>query len=344
MRATVGAMSLVDQALDTQLEIIQAFKSDYGGPIYEWLMRTKEYQFLDEEGNVMPGGNHGAWKAGAKELARLLALAPTYVVTADMGRLLDVAVDQLQAEGATPIPTVSEMPSPSGFLLMERPTPIMVYGPEPQGYLPVRAMAWVPQVVTYMQHGEQKHGPGVSLLNFLDTKPGDAVASGPFHMTKPHDLTAWTFDLPWVVAESHEDFLHTVGDPIGNGKAHPAGAHWRRWAYSIWHLAMERIQPRKAGRHTRRRWERVIGPSPNFGDVRVIDLRRYATRGGVAVGETDPDYARQWSHRWVVSGHWRQQPYGPGRTLRKTIWIDPFVKGPDDRPLIVRDDVYVMRR
>lgn len=33
--------------------------------------------------------------------------------------------------------------------------------------------------------------------------------------------------------------------------------------------------------------------------------------------------------RFTVRGHWRQQPYGPGRTLRRNQWIEPYWKGPD---------------
>jgi hypothetical protein len=35
------------------------------------------------------------------------------------------------------------------------------------------------------------------------------------------------------------------------------------------------------------------------------------------------------SYRFWVRGHWRNQPYGPERSLRKLIWIEPFQKGPD---------------
>jgi hypothetical protein len=35
-------------------------------------------------------------------------------------------------------------------------------------------------------------------------------------------------------------------------------------------------------------------------------------------------------HRYIVRGHWRLQPHGPERSLRKRIWIMPFWKGPDD--------------
>ena len=34
--------------------------------------------------------------------------------------------------------------------------------------------------------------------------------------------------------------------------------------------------------------------------------------------------------RFTVRGHWRNQPHGPGRKLRKKIWIQPHWKGPKE--------------
>jgi len=31
----------------------------------------------------------------------------------------------------------------------------------------------------------------------------------------------------------------------------------------------------------------------------------------------------------LVRGHWKHQPYGPGRTLRKLIHVEPYLRGPD---------------
>ena len=43
------------------------------------------------------------------------------------------------------------------------------------------------------------------------------------------------------------------------------------------------------------------------------------------------DGGRTWSldHPVWVKGHWRDQPYGQGRALRRVIWIRPYQKGPD---------------
>jgi hypothetical protein len=43
--------------------------------------------------------------------------------------------------------------------------------------------------------------------------------------------------------------------------------------------------------------------------------------------------------RTLVRGHWKMQPYGKGSSLRKVIWRQPFWRGPEDGPAVVRDHV-----
>lgn len=53
--------------------------------------------------------------------------------------------------------------------------------------------------------------------------------------------------------------------------------------------------------------------------------------------------ARDYSHRWIVRGHMRNQRVGPRNTpggqKHLRVWIAPYVKGPDDKPLILKDRV-----
>lgn len=37
-----------------------------------------------------------------------------------------------------------------------------------------------------------------------------------------------------------------------------------------------------------------------------------------------------WAWQWAVRGHWRDQPTKEGTKL---IWIHPYIKGPEDKPL-----------
>ncbi len=74
--------------------------------------------------------------------------------------------------------------------------------------------------------------------------------------------------------------------------------------------------------------------------VRLVYLNR---RGGRR-NQPAPTGTREYSHRWVVQPHWRQQPYGPGRSLRRAQYIDAYVKGPEDKPLRVRETVKVWNK
>ena len=51
----------------------------------------------------------------------------------------------------------------------------------------------------------------------------------------------------------------------------------------------------------------------------------------------------QWSHRWVVQGHWRNQWYGSEKVHRQ-IWIAPFIKGPDDKPIVFKRRAFELVR
>lgn len=77
-------------------------------------------------------------------------------------------------------------------------------------------------------------------------------------------------------------------------------------------------------------------------DVRMVILREniHSTRNG----ETDREARREYSHRFIVRGFWRNQAYGKNHELRRRQWIPPFVKGPADKPLIAKETVRIWRR
>jgi len=87
-------------------------------------------------------------------------------------------------------------------------------------------------------------------------------------------------------------------------------------------------------RQERRRAERAGVSAPS--NVQVVTLRKlHRTR---PEGEPEEHHER-YSHRWTVTGHWRNQPVGPGRSERRLTWVRPHVKGPEDAPLVVKERV-----
>jgi hypothetical protein len=73
--------------------------------------------------------------------------------------------------------------------------------------------------------------------------------------------------------------------------------------------------------------------------VTCASLRRYRYASDA---EREAE-ARDYSHRWIVRGHMRNQPIGPrnakGGQKHIRVWIAPYVKGPEDKPLVLKDRV-----
>lgn len=76
--------------------------------------------------------------------------------------------------------------------------------------------------------------------------------------------------------------------------------------------------------------------------VKIIALRKQTTKP-TNNNNGDPTPAN-FDYRFIVRGHWRMQPYGPGRKRVRPVWIAPFIKGPEDKPLKVVDKVYHLKR
>lgn len=150
----------------------------------------------------------------------------------------------------------------------------------------------------------------------------------------PAGSTHWIMDLDTDFAEDGETETQIA-----------SLSEDRRWLAALWLLAAQplatsRVEP--AERAVARRSKRARVTS----DVRLVDLRRQAAG---RQGEHEPrgGSRRPASYRYVVGdatgGFWRQQAYGPGWSQHRPQWILPFVKGPKDKPLRLRETVNVVR-
>lgn len=69
--------------------------------------------------------------------------------------------------------------------------------------------------------------------------------------------------------------------------------------------------------------------------IRVRNLRlRREVAADTSAGAGDDSY---YQHRFLVAGHWRNQAYGPGRQLRRPMWIHTYEKGPEGAPMLDPD-------
>lgn len=112
-----------------------------------------------------------------------------------------------------------------------------------------------------------------------------------------------------------------------------------RFLYAFWRLCTQDIAVSAPAevRHAARLAADKAGVSP---EVRVTGLRPAASAAG---GSTDQDGAARWNHRWVVRMHKVRQWY-PSEQRHKVIYRGPYVKGPDDKPLLGGDVVRSLTR
>jgi hypothetical protein len=76
-------------------------------------------------------------------------------------------------------------------------------------------------------------------------------------------------------------------------------------------------------------------------EVQVIRMREYADADQPARADAGE---RDWSGRWMVRGHWHQYRVGPGRQRLEPRYVAPYVKGPQDKPLVLRQKVVAVQR
>lgn len=246
-----------------------------------------------------------------------LSTAGLYWASADMSALAVSAGTSLAAaRWAT-----ADRPSPTGLLIFDGGVGMMhAHGVD----IPVDAISWGPQAghlviwlwLTRSRLAESIQNkkfeleveatpPLVPVLGYSVPVGAEPVSMADLDPEDPTRLTA-TLAAAWLLMQQPQLI-----------------DHWRE----------------RADRSTRAAYGRAGRGDP---EVTVVDLRRQYVPDG---GEQDADAgSRVYRHRWVVSGHWRNQPFGEGRSQRRQQWIPAYVKGPDGAPLLATEKVNVWRR
>ena len=105
------------------------------------------------------------------------------------------------------------------------------------------------------------------------------------------------------------------------------------WAFVL--LANQKLAHtfhERPSRRSRRRTGEDVSP------VVVVTLRRLRS---TTSRESEESIA--YTHRWMVQGHWRNQWY-PTEVRHRPKWIAPYVKGPEDKPLLVKNRLFRVSR
>jgi len=241
-------------------------------------------------------------------------------------------------------------PTPCGIVRFDHPLPAI----DARGvHQKVHWITWGPGVVVRKNaFGQDVEEPSVVVTAWNDTADPDEVSERLLNSDDPKQREAYRSIMGrWsMVGMTTMPHGRSLGpseiDPeaqyaesiISAGDTPIAYTNVMRYLHALWLLLDQTITDVRP-EHLRTSVAKKAWKKNLPGRVTVIQLRRTANEGKTA-GESSVD----WSHRWLVRGHWRWQACGPGNAERKRIWIHPFVKGPEDKPLVVNPKVYDMRR
>jgi hypothetical protein len=143
-------------------------------------------------------------------------------------------------------------------------------------------------------------------------------------------------EVGWLIPMNISQLHH--GQRLHHGASHPAAA-----AITTWQLIAQRAastEPADLEKSTRARYARAGKPRPEVTILRVRAPRASDTRpsrSGAGTPSRKPLTERIW-----ITGYWRQQPYGPGRSQRRPRYIFAFLRGPADAPIRLSTTVRVL--
>lgn len=302
-------MATWQKALDVQLSLIRFFREGVGRGFYarcvaphnDTVERINQYDrevsagaLSDDERHRLYSELDGEGHGYADDLAEMLDRARTYWVSEEMTRLLYHAHSDFPGDY---ILRTEDLPSPSGFVLFERPMDFDFADP------------WVTNSGVFTVIG---------LLWDYDEK------------ARATNLFALQPDS-WGLA-TYQPALHKILDVGGVGRD-----SIDRLMLSLWLLCNQRVadsrqqQPQPRLQRRAQRMEKA-----NLEDgIAVVTLRRLQAPPSPSATSS----VVEWSCRWIVSAHWRNQWY-PGSGEHRPKWIHPYPKGPDDKPLVLKDRVY----
>jgi hypothetical protein len=141
----------------------------------------------------------------------------------------------------------------------------------------------------------------------------------------------------WLTPRHHR---HTTTDDVAISATDPAATLIATWLLIAQKLA--EATPSEVDKSIRKAYQRTGRPAPQ---VRLVRIRGHRTASDATPSAPQqagdrPGVERQ--YRWWVRGHWRNQPYGPGRAQRRLIYIDPQLRGPEDKPINASTTVRIL--
>jgi hypothetical protein len=225
------------------------------------------------------------------------------------------------------------VPVAHGFIWFERDVPFAAprWGDSLEHMQHVRALSWAPV-------GPDDRAASIALRDQARiVEVSDGLLYCTYLTQQGVPCRAETLGMPfgrpinlhkWDIQRQHE---RGEADVVPDLYEAPEVAERMKFLIALFAFMASKIvvtETQHAPRATQRRLEAKGSTLPPL--VRVVMLRKRAH----VTGETAEHKLVEWSCRWIVSGHWRNQFY-PSDGTHRLKYILPYDKGPEGKPLRV---------
>ncbi|HEX5015973.1 MAG TPA: hypothetical protein VFX15_00130 [Actinomycetes bacterium] len=233
-----------------------------------------------------------------------------------------------------------DAPSPSGLVVFQTPMWGTDAGPaDPGAPIRVDGIMWGPVHLVdrvtpwFMEPPEDHEGvEGVSIASLRMMEPNGTVP------------TLWVVlgrtDWPWG---DRLDQSSAEAVPGWNEAKQRSFEEDRRLLAAVWATINQKLLVDAEivfpDKHATKRLQRAgLGDLDN--KITIVHLRKTEYR---SIGY-DEGSGKPLATRTLVRKHYKRQPYGPGRSLRKLIVVMPYWRGPDDAPISHTERIWEVDR
>jgi hypothetical protein len=272
------------------------------------------------------------------ELRRTLTGAHCYYVNEEMTEVARVAAKTMPDQ----LPLAEDFPSPSGFIMWDAPltdtsvTEAFVEAtPDSVGIRAhCRTVSWRLAQVDVADEAGRPSGkvPG-AIFTFWGRYDDDVPVVVPtMPPMLPGQIAVLDFTLPLrqsVVEDNTDDRLTDFF------------VQFNMTVYATLVLMGQTVSTTERVRADRSEFRRGLRAEIPVSEVTVVMLRKRAS--STDDDETSESRPVDWQRRWVVSGHWRQHWF-PSLNDHRAIYIHEYVKGPEDKPLVMNEQVKALMR
>jgi hypothetical protein len=287
-------------------------------------------------------------------LALGMRVAENYHVSDDIVSFIETASLTLPADESF---SNFDLPSTHGFIYLEKPLETRDVNTK---RVTTRVIVWNVQTgeISEVEDGvPSNRDPGELIVSRLvhtrTNVPGVNISMYHLEMDKQdHDdfsekskeIGSSILGALWAssfIPFGEMSFREVVAVEGGFLPAHEVGiVTTEQWLRTFWKFVKDELPAldmrREDSPRSDRRWLRRMRLADNTTTIITLRKRMPGPEG---------HGGHEYSHRFVVRGHWAKRWCGPGRTELRYVYINPYLKGPEDAPLLAgREHVHHVSR